>query len=200
MIRTVRSIAVLLLLFAASAACAQAPQYRAICEIRLKSWQGSGTLIGVNGNQALVLSCRHVCEQVGNNVTCNWLWAGPQSTPGRVVAVVPGRGFDTDLALVICARPRGVAPMPVTSFNYANGPWVSAGFRDRSLRYAYARSAEYDGSLITFPVPYIQGMSGGPCYDRYGRIVAVVVASDMESFGISVDGPRLQALVNQFRK
>jgi hypothetical protein len=166
----------------------------------LKSWQGSGTLIGLNGNRALVLTCRHVAEQVGNDVTCNWLWAGRQSTPGRVVAVVPGGGFDTDLALVVCGRPNGIAPMIVTSYAPAYGPWVSAGFRDGKLRYAFASSARYDGGLIRFPVPYVQGMSGGPCYDRYGRVIAVVVASDLETFGISVDGPRLQALVNQFRK
>ena len=51
--------------------CASSDSDRAVCQIRMPECQGSGTLIAVHGNVGLVLSCRHVCERIGNTCQLN---------------------------------------------------------------------------------------------------------------------------------
>lgn len=175
--------------------------YKAICHIDTGWSEGSGTLVGTRDDgTALVLSCRHVNQKVGQVVTVTWPLAGGQQSAGVVYEVIPGSGFDTDLALVVCQRPAGVAPIGISAFDPEAGPFVGAGWRDGNLRVAVSDVAALHGqSIIFMPVPFIDGMSGGCLFNRHGEQVAVVVASDDVSWGKSCDGPLLKALINKYR-
>ena len=176
--------------------------YQAICNIRYEGWSGSGVLIATHENgTALVLSCRHVNQKVGDVSTVTWPLAGGQMSAGVVYEVIPGNGFDTDLALVVCQRPVSVNPVKVATFDPAAGPFVGAGWRDNRLRIAVADVAALRGqSLIWMPSPFIGGQSGGCLFNRHGEQVAVVVASDRVTWGVSCDGPLLHALVNKYKR
>jgi len=189
-----------LFLYLVNGALAFDPAYDAIAQVRAPEGQGSGTLIATRDDgTALVLSCRHVCGRIGNRVQLNWILSGGQTSSGVVWDVVPGAGFDTDLALVICDRPSGVLPRRVVPFQPQNGQWVSAGFRGGQLRYSVSSAARLQGSLLTLNSPFVGGMSGGPTFDRFGRVVGVVVASDRRSYGVSTDGDLLHNLIRKYR-
>jgi hypothetical protein len=176
-------------------------QYKAICHIDVGWGSGSGTLIGTREDgAALVLSCRHVNQKVGQVVTVTWPLAGGQQSAGVVYEVIPGNGFDTDLALVVCQRPVAVDPVKVTGFDPTAGPFVAAGWRDNRLRVAVADVAALRSqALIWMPTPFIGGMSGGALFNRKGEQVAVVVASDRVTWGVSCDGPLLHVMIAKFR-
>jgi hypothetical protein len=175
--------------------------YAPICHIRNGNISGSGTLIATRPDgSALVLSCRHVNQQVGNVVEISWPLAGGQTSPGVVWDVIPGDGFDTDIALVICEAPIGVSPVSVAKFDPRDGGYVAAGWRDGMLRVAPWPLAELRGqSLIWCNTPYIGGMSGGALFNRKGELVGVVVASDRVTWGVSVDGPLLHHTIAKYR-
>lgn len=179
-------------------------QYRAICQISMENGQGSGTLIQARPDLdlGLVLSCRHVCEKPGKQLTFEWLWADSQVTYGETVAVVRGNTWDTDMAIAVCKLPHGVKPLKVVPMNPANFPLVAAGFRDDEMRVSRPNSnaKKLQDSSIYLPFGLIKGMSGGPLLDYDGNIVGVVVASNESSWARCSDGPRLQALVRTFRK
>jgi hypothetical protein len=77
---------------------------------------------------------------------------------------------------------------------------VSAGFRGGNMHIIKASISSYGDGLLKLNCPYIPGMSGGACFDSRGRLVAVVVASDMRTFGVSCDGPRLHDMVDKYRR
>lgn len=173
---------------------------QAVARIQAPGGSGSGTLVARNGGMALILSCRHVCRQPGGQVTVSWPLAGGQPATGTIVHVVRGRDFDTDLALVTVRAPRGVRPVEVARFSPANGPWFSIGHRSGQVRLAVASLAqEKPGGLIESNAPYVGGMSGGGMFDRNGRLVGVVVASDNIN-GYSSNGFRLRQLLALYGK
>lgn len=208
--RTLRSFLVGALVAAAFAAAFVAfasadgyDPYRAVCHLRVGGVQGSGTLIA-GGDSALVLSCRHVCQAPGLPVTVSWPAAGGQTTQGRVLEIVPGANFDTDLALVQCGVPTGVKPRTMAR-RQADGqlrdsPFVAVGYRDGWMRTVCTNTAVRSGSLVGIPHPLVPGQSGGPLYDRFGNVVAVVVASDFRSVGVACDGLPLFNLIKKYRR
>lgn len=196
-------IAILLWLSLTSPAAAAWP-FDSVCEIQVKdgdsAWQGSGSLIATNGDKALVLTCRHVCPSEGMEVTVRWPIAGDQSGQGIVLAVVPGRTFETDLAAVICDRPKNVPALSLAKADLRHGPFVGAGWRAGSIRIIQSDSASFQDSMVVIPDPAVGGMSGGPLFNRRAQIIAVVVASDRATLTLSSDGAYLHNLVNQFRR
>jgi S1-C subfamily serine protease len=175
--------------------------YRAVVDIKMPQHQGSGVMIAKNKKQALILSCRHVCNRVGARTVLRWRWAGGQVTEGYVLYVHPGDDFHNDLALVVGGVPRGVDPVEVELVDSADGPWVGAGFRQEQMRLFTAdRFAVKSGRIHTFQGAAVSGMSGGPLFNRRGAVVGVVVASDRKSETISCDGAVLIKLVEQFRR
>lgn len=187
----------------------QLPLYQAVCRLNVPGGTGSGTLIAVRGNRALVLSCRHVCRNVGDMVFCSWI--GGQITVGYIVHVIPRRHygvnieFDTDLALVVCQRPKGIRPIKIARYKAYNSPFTAVGWRKGQLRVANCRTARYQSNgLILTDCPFISGMSGGALFDRRGRLIAVAVGMSAPyrnapyDTGIAVNGVRLRALLKQF--
>jgi hypothetical protein len=52
-----------------------------------------------------------------------------------------------------------------------------------------------EGGLVQFNSPLVKGMSGGAVFDKYGRLVAVGVASNFTTLGYGADGVYLKNLV-----
>jgi hypothetical protein len=156
---------------------------------------GSGTLIGVTQNEALVLTVAHVAERVNQTATCQW---GDQKCHGYVLAVSP----TADLALILVERPVDIAPVPVAHATPENGPYYMAGFpgydRD-TLRYQRGNYADSDHDTLVITCRPEKGMSGGPTFDRYGRVVGAVSAYGPR-YGYAGDGDALQALVEAYLK
>jgi hypothetical protein len=156
---------------------------------------GSGTLIGVTKNEALVLTVAHVAERVNMTATCEW---GNQQCRGYVLAVSP----TADLALILVERPVGVDPVPVAHATPENGPYYMAGFpgydRD-TLRYQRGNYIDHDHDTLVVGCRPEKGMSGGPTFDRYGRVVGAVSAYGLQ-YGYAGDGDALQALVKAYLK
>lgn len=161
-----------------------------VCEVAVSNgaitYRGSGTLVGfTKEGQAIVLSCRHVCEQVGNHVTLKWPQYG-ETSYGTVVHVEAGRTpeWSSDLALIVCDRPKGVDPVKVADFCPKCGPWVAIGWRNNQIRVAFAERATLVAGVIKVNSPFVGGQSGGALFDRYGRLVGVTVAASDE-YGLS---------------
>jgi len=173
--------------------------YRAVVQLELGKLQGSGTLIATKGEFGLILSARHVCMRVGNDVTIRWYGTGNVTTKGKVLHIVEGRTLDTDLALVLSKGiPPGVYPVPVATTDIS-GPWVCAGYRGGKFLVGYADEGYYDeNGLLVNNSPFVGGMSGGICFDRYGRHTAVIVASDRRDTGISSDGRNLRDMLRLY--
>jgi hypothetical protein len=169
----------------------------AVCRLNLSGWQGSGTLVAVNGDRALILSCRHVNPQVGAKVKVTWPATG-EVTEGVAIAVVRATGdFQSDLAFVMSTRPQGIDPVEITKFDPSNGPWTCLGYKGEQFYVSIARTAKENGSLIELSAPLTGGMSGGCCLDRYNRLVGVGVGSSADE-SVVADGDYLAALVAKY--
>ena len=173
-------------------------QFKATCRIRVGGGQGSGTLIAVSDDEALVLSCRHVGQSVNAIAQLEWPSAVDQKTTGRVLANVAGTTYNNDLSLFICDRPNGIEPVRMAKFDPNNGPWTAVGFKSDQCYEAIGDVASEKDGLVTVNCPWTQGMSGCGLFDKYGCIVAVIVASDMKSFGLCSDGIALHELVRKY--
>lgn len=195
-------VVLVVLVFSAFGQAQTIEPYRAVARFSVGGITGSGTLIGMAPDgRGLMLSCRHVCQTVGRQIDVQFLWANDFRAKGRVIYVLGGDEFDTDIALVEIDRvPPNVSPVRVVPFDPAAGPWIAAGFRDGVMRLAGPIGSAYTRGrgMIVLPVPFIGGQSGGALFNRYGQVIGVVVASDRETIGVSADGPQLHAIVNKF--
>jgi len=191
------SIIVVILL--ASVACAAHP-YDAACKVVVQRTArrvvgGSGVLIAVNDTQALVLTVKHVALTQGKTCTCTW---GDQSMSGTVLAVAP----DADVALLLVARPVGVRPVPLAMPSADTGPVVLVGFpgHDRdTMRWQRGEYVELDHNHLTVTCRPEKGMSGGPAFDRYGRVCGTVSAfSKTHELGYCGSGQAMFNLIDDY--
>lgn len=164
-------IAMLLLL--ATVANAAHP-YDSVCRVLTRTSGGSGTLIyNEPGKYALVLGAKHVSPDRGEWVSCTW---GDTTCEGIAWKVHPM----ADICVMMVASPPGLRPVQAALPSPATGPFVAAGFPSYSrgkLHYQVGNFKDRDTyTLYTTKAPW-SGMSGGACFDRYGRIVGVVVTA-----------------------
>lgn len=179
--------------------------YRSVCQIDVqkgsRTWQGSGTLVALNGEYGLILSCRHVNTVEGMPVTVSWYGAGNIKTAGVVHYSMPGKTFSTDLATVIAKVPSGIRPVPIAKFDTVSGPWYSVGYRGNVFLESIASRGSYvEPNLLYLNAPYLGGMSGGATFNRRGELVGVIVASDRFTLGVSTDGPALHDMLRAYMK
>lgn len=189
-------IAVFLTLVCALSSSAQFP-ITSVCSIQTARCEGSGTLIGVRGQVGLVLTCRHVAGREGAIVKC--VWVGGQETLGVVLRVLAGNGYESDQALVMCVRPANVWPVEIAKFDLV-GPWTSIGWRNGRMYVQRHSVAVERDSLIKLQGPYVKGQSGGAVFNRHGKLVGIIVASDFVAVGYASDGERLHNMVKQFKR
>jgi S1-C subfamily serine protease len=169
--------------------------YNSICQIRVGGGQGSGTLIAIKDGKALILTCRHVAQDVDAAAKLEWLGAGGQVTTGNVLAIVNGSEFNSDLALIVCDAPDGLQPVRVAKFDPTNGPWHGVGWRGGQMYETFTNEATDVDGAINFNSTLIGGQSGGALLDRNGCLVGVTVASDFKTMGIASDGRYLSQLL-----
>jgi hypothetical protein len=150
--------------------------YDSVCEILVEDgnyWAGgSATLIAVSDSKALLLTCKHVAQEPGNEVLINWASTGEQSV-GRVIAV----GTKQDIAMVICPRPIGLRPVPIAQADMEEtGKITNVGYPGITGTLEWQTGllnwvSEYEIDYSCRPIP---GMSGGATFDQYGNICGVI--------------------------
>lgn len=156
------------------------------------TYGGSGTLIATNGQKALVLTVKHVAIQKGNAAKCQW---GDQTVSGVVLNVAPG----ADVALLLVDAPKGISPVPVALPAENADPIYLAGFPgyDRThLRYQTGDFVELNSDTLTVTCRPEKGMSGGPAFDRYGRVVGTVSAYGTR-YGFCGSGTEMLQFIQQ---
>lgn len=164
----------------------------------MAGWQGSGTLVASNGDRGLILTCRHVAEQVGKQCVVTWEATG-EKADGEVIDVVNAtKGYESDLGLVVCRLPQGISPVEIAKFDPANGPFTCLGYRGGEFYVSISRHGTEKDGLIRLSAPLIGGMSGGPCFDRYNRLVGVGVGSTTTD-SVAADGEYLRELVAKYK-
>lgn len=193
---------VLLLLLCLASPAFGAHPYDATCQVVVQRTAqrvvgGSGVLIAVNETQALVLTVKHVALSKGRQAKCTW--AG-QTTVGTVLAVAP----DADVALLLVARPVGVAPVAIAMPTADTGPFVLVGFPgyDReTMRWQRGEFVAVDHNHLTVTCRPEKGMSGGPAFDRYGRVVGTVSAYSLTAeLGYCGSGPAMFRLIGEYMR
>lgn len=195
--------------------CAQQPPYDAVCAIAMGDGTGgSGTLVGVSGDAALVLTCRHVAS---NDDEAELTWRSGFVSKGFVLEVLAPAGLypiRNDLALIVCDRPPGIDPVRMAKFDPQNAPFTSIGFRRKHLYISNAQSGhEVDKApgLLKFSAPAVPGMSGGGTFDRNGNLVGVCVGGDFDfdsrtnnltrigDWSVSANGDAMVDLVRRYQ-
>jgi len=194
-----KSLASLLLLLACAVSPALADHpYDSACLVTVNlglqgNNGGSGTLIAANEKHGLVLTVKHVAERKGLRAACRW---GDVTVKGTVLDVHP----TADVALLLVDVPKGVRPVPVAQPTKETGPFVLAGYPgyDRNtLRFQVGDFKSIDADTLTVTCRPEPGMSGGPAYDRYGRVVGTVSAYSRID-GLCGSGTAMQELINKY--
>ncbi|MCG8584705.1 MAG: serine protease, partial [Pirellulales bacterium] len=146
---------------------------------------GTGTIIDVDGQDALVLTCGHVFRGTGKNPPIKvtlYDRATPETIEGRLV----GYDLDRDVGLVAIRPRRSVAMVPVatTAHRVAKGQSVIAMGCNHgaapTVEVARVRSLnKYQGppNLQIDSMP-VQGRSGGGLFSADGVVVGVCNAAD----------------------
>jgi len=149
---------------------------------------GTGFIISTDG---LALTAAHV---VGTNREVNVVLHGGKRARAKVVAVQT----DFDLALIDVAVDRVPPPLPLATADTVRvGQWVGAvghglggvwAFTTGMVSNAY--EAEHGAKLVQTQIPLNPGNSGGPIFDRSGRVLAVVskgaTAANSMNIGVQV--------------
>jgi hypothetical protein len=190
-------LAILLLLCSCVSAIAAYP-YDSICEVRVGRSGGSGTLIAVSETQALILSCQHVAETPGMSVQINWAATG-ETSDGKVLAI-GANGLD--IAIIICPRPTGLQPVPITLPSWASTKKIiNAGFPGLTgtLEWQTGKVVAISTDELRYSCRPIPGMSGGATLDQHGNLVGVITRYGPR-YGLSTSGTDMMSFVGRFMK
>ena len=146
---------------------------------------GTGTVIDVDGQDALVLTCGHVFRDAGKTPSIKvtlYDRATPETIEGRLV----GFSLDRDIGLVAIRPRRSVSHAPVAAPSYRVGKGqqvISVGCNHGAaptVEVARIRSLnKYQGpaNLQIDSMP-VQGRSGGGLFSADGYVVGVCNAAD----------------------
>ena len=146
---------------------------------------GTGTIIDVDGDNALVLTCGHVFRNVDKRAPIKvtlYDRATPENVEGRLV----GFDLDRDIGLVSIRTQRRVAAIPVAPVGYrvAKGQSViSVGCNHGAAptvevtRVTNLNKYQGPANLQTAGMP-VQGRSGGGLFSADGYVVGVCNAAD----------------------
>ncbi|MEM8733492.1 MAG: trypsin-like peptidase domain-containing protein [Planctomycetota bacterium] len=179
----------------ASLTPAQAMERAAAATVRIRvdegnsTAHGTGTIVDVHGNEALVLTCGHLFRdmQPGSQLSLD-LFAGSAREINLPAQLIDFRAEDEDIGLIsfrlpvpiepVTLLPRGVAPQvgqPVFSFGCDHGQTPTR--RDTRItnvnRYIGADNIEIGGAPAV-------GRSGGGLFDLQGRLIGVCNAACAE--------------------
>ena len=172
-----RFILSIVLLAASCTAALAAYPYDSVAEILVDVGQqyagGSASLIATTEDQALLLTCQHVVQRVGNTVLINWVATG-EEVEGKVVAI--GKN-GLDVALVVCPRPADLRAIPVSSFKPCKDEQIiNIGFPglQEVLEWQVGTVTSLDETDLRYTCRPITGMSGGATLDVYGNLVGVI--------------------------
>jgi hypothetical protein len=136
----------------------------------------------------------------------HWRNAGGQITYGKTLETLPYTTHDeheigfwnSDLALAVCKKPKGIEPVKYAPFDGTSGPWVGVGFTD-GLTIVTSSHYTVEAGVIFFDHQFVPGMSGGPVFNHHGELVAVVSGYNAKlDIGLACDGPRLQKLLDEY--
>lgn len=186
--------AVLSLYICASAFAAY--PYDSICQVISGRSGGSATLVAVSDTHALLLTCQHVVHKAGNNVYIHFTSTGEKLH--GIVVEVGKNGFD--IALVLCPRPKGLRPVPVTLPNWRDtGCITNAGYPGLTgtLEWQTGELRSLGTDVMTYTCRPIPGMSGGATFDQYGNLVGVITRY-ARRFGQSSSGPDMINFLSKY--
>lgn len=150
---------------------------------------GTGTVIDVHGDEALVLTCGHLFREMKphSQLTID-LFAGraqPLNIPAQLIDFRADAG-DVDIGLVSFKLPFAIEPVPLlpasealevrqSAFSFGCDHGANPTRRDTQIksinRYLGAPNVEIDGAPAV-------GRSGGGLFDHHGRLIGVCNAAD----------------------
>lgn len=204
-----KRLAILLLLIFAVGARAEWP-YDAVCEIVNQQWErdpqagervragGSGTLIGTDGKQGLVLSCGHLFEHGGRTVSVKF-----PTIQGTATGAVIGLDLKVDLSMITIAAPAGIyGPTCVRAARQTDSELLAIGFpwyAKGKQCFTSGKSLGYDGNDLHFAAhPFVHsGYSGGALLAPDGSFVGVVCGYG-DDYSYAPSGPALVRFVSRW--
>lgn len=149
---------------------------------------GTGTVVNVHGNQALVLTCGHLFRDIKPDAKLSvdvYYGGQPVTVPAQVVSY---NAKDCDIGLMEFQMPQPIQPVKIAplneapqigdvAFSYGCDRGADPTRRDTQIkrinRYLGAANVEIHGAPVV-------GRSGGGLFDAQGRLIGVCNAADEE--------------------
>lgn len=150
---------------------------------------GTGTIVDVHGQEALVLTCGHLFRdmQAGSVISVD-LFAGTPQEVNRPAQLVDFKAEETDIGLISFVLPVAVEPVDIlprgekpqsgqSVFSFGCDHGADPTRRDTRItninRYLGAANVEIQGAPA-------EGRSGGGLFDLQGRLIGVCNAADAQ--------------------
>lgn len=181
---------ILLVLLLCSPASGAWP-YDSVCQVSVRVGRGanggSGCVIHHEGKYSYVLTVKHVATRTGAETACVWF----PSTGREIISrgVVFSKHPQADLAIVKVGRVP-LPAIPVAVLDPDDGPFVLVGYPgyDRyTLRWQQGNYVRHSDFTLYVDAAPEKGMSGGPAFNRYGRVVGSVAAYQSPYWGATPD-------------
>lgn len=152
---------------------------------------GTGTIVDIHGEEALILTCGHLFRDMvaGSKVTVDLFAGQPQETnvPAEVIDWTANNGAE-DIGLLSCRLPMRIEPVPLLPkgervglqqqlFSFGCDHGKAPSRRDTQVRSVNRYVGPPNIEIADAPAV---GRSGGGLFDMQGRLVGVCNAADHE--------------------